>query len=69
MGPIELSSKTGLKSVVVKYRLDFDNYEYVINSLKCSHFQIIHYNFFPIFCTHISHNISSIMAFGTNQYT
>lgn len=27
-GPIDLSS--GLKSVVVKYRLDFDNSEYVI---------------------------------------
>lgn len=29
-GPIDLDS--GLKSVVVKYRLDFDNSEYVMNS-------------------------------------
>lgn len=31
-GPIDLES--GLKSVVVKYRLDFDNSEYVMN-FKC----------------------------------
>lgn len=31
-GPIDLAS--GLKSVVVKYRLDFDNSEYVM-TLKC----------------------------------
>ncbi|XP_070493703.1 soluble guanylate cyclase 89Da-like isoform X2 [Chironomus tepperi] len=34
VGPIELSSKTGLKSVVVKFRLDFDNHEYMQNSLR-----------------------------------
>ncbi|CAG9806452.1 unnamed protein product [Chironomus riparius] len=34
VGPIELSSKTGLKSVVVKFRLDFDNTEYMQNSLR-----------------------------------
>lgn len=32
-GPIDLES--GLKSVVVKYRLDFDNSEYVMN-FKCA---------------------------------
>lgn len=31
-GPIDLAS--GLKSVVVKYRLDFDNAEYVMNFKK-----------------------------------
>ena len=34
VGPIELSSKTGLKSVVVKFRLDFDNLEYVMKITK-----------------------------------
>jgi hypothetical protein len=33
-GPIELTSKTGLKSVVVKYRLDFDNTEYVMKEQR-----------------------------------
>jgi guanylate cyclase len=31
-GPIELSTKSSLKSVVVKFRLDFDNTEYVMHS-------------------------------------
>jgi len=34
VGPIELSSKTGLKSIVVKFRLDFDNLEYVMKITK-----------------------------------
>jgi guanylate cyclase len=34
VGPIELTAKTGLKSVVVKFRLDFDNLEYVMKKLS-----------------------------------
>ena len=54
VGPIELSSKTGLKSVVVKFRLDFDNLEYVMKNCK-NYFvpKILKLFFFlSFFCTH-----------------
>lgn len=44
-GPIELSSKSALKSVVVKFRLDFDNAEYVMQTKNYSKFYLFKENF------------------------